>query len=71
MSPIGWDHGSAGKASISGSTANGDHVPLFGTIGSITVNAINPVTGADLGVVVSGSYNLTVHGGGGGGGGNP
>jgi len=64
---------SAGKASISGSTANGDNVPLFGTIGFITVHAINPLTGVDLGLVVSGSYNLTLNrgGGGGGGGGNP
>ena len=28
----------AGKASISGSTANGDNVPLFGTVGTITVH---------------------------------
>src|SRR5262249_18590688 len=63
----------AGKASISGSTANGDNVPLFGTIGFITVHAINPVTGQDLGLVVSGSYNLPAARGGGGGGegGNP
>jgi hypothetical protein len=62
---------SAGQASVSGSTANGDNVPLFGTTGSITVNAINPVTGQDLGVVVSGFFNLTTaKGGGGGGGGN-
>jgi hypothetical protein len=58
---------SAGQASVSGSTANGDKVPLFGTIGSITVNAINPVTGQNLGVVVSGFFNLTSAKGGGGG----
>jgi hypothetical protein len=58
---------SAGKASVSGSTANGDKVPLFGTLGSITVDAINPVTGQDLGIVVSGSFNLTTAKGGGGG----
>jgi hypothetical protein len=56
---------SAGQASVSGSTANGDNVPLFGTIGSITVDAINPTTGQDLGLVVSGSYNLTAPKGGG------
>src|SRR5262249_37839993 len=62
----------AGNATVSGSTGNGDNVPVFGTIGFITVHAINPVTGQDLGLVVSGSCNLTAaHGGGGGGGGNP
>jgi hypothetical protein len=59
----------AGQASVSGSTANGDNVPLFGTIGTITVYAINPVTGQNLGLVVSGSFNLVTQKGGGGGGG--
>lgn len=62
---------SAGQASISGSTANGDKVPLFGTVGSITVNAINSVTGQDMGVVLSGFYNLTTARKGGGRAGNP
>jgi hypothetical protein len=61
----------AGQASVSGSTANGDKVPLFGTIGSITVYAINPVTGQNLGLVVSGSFNLTSPKGGGKTGSNP
>ena len=52
---------------MSGCTANGDNVPLFGTIGTITVYAINPVTGQNLGLVVSGSSNLTTQKGGGGG----
>ena len=56
---------SAGSASVSGSTANGDNVPLFGTVGSITVNAINPVTGQNVGLVVSGSFVLTTQKGGG------
>ena len=55
---------SAGQATVSGSTANGDNVPLFGTLGSITVNAIDPVTGRDLGLVVSGGFNLTTAKGG-------
>lgn len=58
---------SAGHASITGSTANGDNVPLFGTIGSITVRAVDPVTGRDLGLVLSGFYNLGLKKGGGGG----
>jgi hypothetical protein len=62
---------SAGQASVSGSTANGNNVLLFGTIGSITVVAINPVTGQNLGLVVSGSFNLISPKGGGGNGGNP
>jgi hypothetical protein len=37
---------------------------------SFTVEAIDPLTGEDLGVVVSGSYNLTTPKGGGGGEGN-
>jgi hypothetical protein len=57
---------SAGKASISATTANGDRVALLGTSGSITASAVNPVTGADLGVVVSGPHDLAVHGDGGG-----
>lgn len=61
---------SAGHASITGSTANGDNVPLFGTIGSITVRAVDPVTGHDLGLVLSGFYNLGLKKGGGVGGGN-
>jgi hypothetical protein len=62
---------SAGRASVSGSTANGDNVPLFGTVGTITVDAINPVTGQDIGLVVSGSYTLATSKGGGGGEANP
>jgi hypothetical protein len=62
---------SAGRASVSGSTANGDNVPLFATVGTITVDAINPVTGQNIGLVVSGSYTLTTAKGGGGGEANP
>jgi hypothetical protein len=61
-----------GAATLNLSTSNGDSVPLFGTVGSIIVSAIDPVTGFNYGNVVSGSYNLTtIKGGGGGGGGNP
>jgi hypothetical protein len=67
--PAGDELLSLGAATLGLSTANGDSVPLFGTVGSIIVSAIDPVTGFNYGTVVSGSYNLTVIKGGGGGGG--
>ena len=67
--PAGDEFLSLGAATITLSTANGDSVPLFGSVGSIIVSAIDPITGFNYGTVVSGSYNLTVIKGGGGGGG--
>jgi hypothetical protein len=55
----------AGSAGLSTSTANGDDVPLFGTTGNILVFAIDPITGENYGLVVSGTFNLAKKGGGG------
>ena len=60
---------SLGAAALNMSTASGDNVPLFGSTGTIFVNAIDPITGFNYGTVVSGSYNLLLIKGGGGGGG--
>jgi hypothetical protein len=62
---------SAGQASVSGSTVNGDNVPLFGSAGTITVTAVDPSTGASYGLVVSGSFNVRAQKGGGNGGTHP
>ncbi len=46
-----------GKASLSIDTANGDAVPLIGTVGSVNVHAVDN-HGNDRGTIVTGGYNL-------------
>jgi hypothetical protein len=53
---------SGGSATLSLNTANGDNVPLFGTIGNIYVNLYDSYANL-MATVVSGSFNLTVWGG--------